>query len=61
MELSLQINSVFRVAGWQIVKPLPPLDSWERKADIAQYAVVCMLIFSLLGFLLTILVEKIVL
>lgn len=38
MELSLQINSVFRVAGWQIVKPLPPLDSWERKADIAQYS-----------------------
>ena len=37
MELALQINSVFRVAGWQIVKPLEPLDPEALTEDLAQY------------------------
>ena len=38
MELALQINSVFRVAGWQIVKPLEPLTPDRLLEDLAQYS-----------------------
>lgn len=38
MDLSLQINSVFRVAGWKIHKPLEPLDIAGLTEDIAQYS-----------------------
>lgn len=38
MEPALQINSVFRVAGWEIVKPLAPIDRAALAEDLAQYA-----------------------
>ncbi|SMX50385.1 hypothetical protein [Maliponia aquimaris] len=38
MEPALQINSVFRGAGWQIVKPLEPLAPSALAEDLAQYA-----------------------
>ncbi|MGP6085376.1 hypothetical protein [Antarctobacter jejuensis] len=38
MDFSLQINSVFRVAGWKIVKPLATLDFASLPEDIAQYS-----------------------
>lgn len=38
MQVALQINSVFRGAGWQVVKPLEPLDPAALAEDMAQYA-----------------------
>lgn len=38
MEPALQINSVFRVAGWQVVRPLRPLALSALAEDLAQYA-----------------------
>ncbi len=38
MDFSLQINSVFRVAGWKIDKPLEPLDFAKLPENIAQYS-----------------------
>lgn len=38
MDFSLQINSVFRVAGWKIVKALEPLETGALTEDIAQYS-----------------------
>lgn len=38
MELVLQINSVFRVAGWEIVKPLAPLEQRSLTEELAKYA-----------------------
>lgn len=36
MQLALQINSVFRGAGWQVVKPLQPLAPAGQTQDPAQ-------------------------
>ncbi|MBV7392714.1 hypothetical protein [Mameliella sediminis] len=37
MEPALQINSVFRGAGWKVVKPLEPLSSSAMVEDMAQF------------------------
>jgi hypothetical protein len=38
MEPALHINAVFRVAGWQVVKPLAPLSAAALAEDLAHYA-----------------------
>ena len=37
MQLALQINSVFRGAGWQVVKPLELLESAGQAKELARY------------------------
>ncbi|WP_417209882.1 hypothetical protein [Antarctobacter sp.] len=37
MQLALQINSVFRGAGWQVVKPLEPIETAALAEDLAQF------------------------